>query len=176
MTKKLIALVDTFDMLCAHDMHQEISIHIAHLGADGKPRNYRLDSCDPTATTGGCHARMWADRNFEGQGKVYFGAYGPEISHGDLADYAHGVRACKLVSARLARISAARGYTDDAAESFGRWLEACGITAVYVRPADHRGSSWLSEGQWQIWTIGKFVNEARAKYPQPIRLPEPVTT
>jgi len=48
----------------------------------------------------------------------------------------------------------------DAADALGRWLEACGVSKVYLRP-DGSNEQWLSRGEWLVLTVGEFVNRVR---------------
>lgn len=170
----LIALAQHWNPLRPHQFNSnncDIEIYIATLSDKGTPRNFSFsDSMDyPKTCTGGCFCRIWAS---ESDGKIYhyFNSYGPEINHGGLADYEYAVRALKVVNKRSEAIYRQRGVTDDVATLAGQWLEACGVTQVYVRPDSSRHVSWLNEGEWNVWDLGRTVNEIRQKY---YKLPEP---
>lgn len=163
-TQTLIAMVDTLQPLRPSDFNApEIRVTIARLNPeDNKPRNWSLDYQEPKNSTGGCFGRAFCSSY---KPEVYFSWFGPEITYGDLNQYNHASRALKTIGARLDKISATRGASADAAECFGRWLEACGIEKVFVREPDCR-ATWLNEIDWQQWSIGRFVHEVRALYPK----------
>ena len=106
---------------------------------------------------------IWAnDSSFnEGIKANYFGAYGPDISLGDLPKYQHGARALERIAKRTTKLFATRGHPVDAADECGRWLEACDVDKVFIRPENSRDKGWLNEGDWEILTVGDFINRLR---------------
>lgn len=150
----------------------EIRVTIGRLDdTDGKPRNFSLSSISPGSpesriSTGGCFARIWSAQpaSYHVPGSTecnYFVAHGMEISHGDLPEYEHAIRALKLIAKRQAGQYETRGNATDAADAMGRWLEACGVTQVYLRPESGRNRQWLTDGEWQCLTLGVFVVQVR---------------
>ena len=166
--KIFVALVDRFDQLEARDyQNPNIKITIAVLGEKGAPRNWSRGpvGAEPANSTGGMFCRLWAYKSSTENVSVMFSCYGPEITFGDQSDYEHAARACKLVNARLHKTYQTRGNPLDEADHLGRWLEACGVSTVFIRPADDH-HTWLNEGEWEQWTIGRTIQEARAKFPK----------
>ena len=170
----LIALSTQFNPLRPQNFNAnntDIEFIIATLSPKGTPQNFSFDrQMDfPKTCTGGCHARIWASET-SGQVYHYFSHYGPDVTYGDsLADYEYALRAYKTVRRYSDAIYKIRGSTNDAATLAGQWLEACGIEKVWTRPDSSKHVSWLNEGDWEQWDIGRTVNEIRARY---YKLPE----
>lgn len=115
---------------------------------------------DTHGHTGGCFARVFRSDSL-GDVRNYFGHYGPEIFMGDLNSYAHGFRAMKMIEKNLEKMYQTRSSAKDCAEEMGRWLEAAGVTEVYIRPEDSKNEQWLHKGDWRILDIGRFIYEVR---------------
>ncbi len=142
----------------------DIKVTIAVLSEKNTPQNWSIGYETPKSSNGGCRARIFAsdgDYHEKYQANL-FGWYGSEISYGDLRQYEHGARAVKRIDARMEEMYRVRGGVSDAAESMGRFLEACDISEVWMRPENYRGDSWLSKGEWLTITVGEFVNRVRA--------------
>jgi hypothetical protein len=163
--RKLIGLVGCFGKLepcTTFGQTKEISVSIAILDDKGRPNNWRRDREFPSET-GGQRARIFAcdsgfSRDLDGN---LFSNYGPDISYCDSSDeYLDAGKMLAKVAKRISDMYAVRGNAVDAAESMGRWLEACGVTEVYMRPGNDR-ETWLTEGEWKILTIGYFVQKVR---------------
>ncbi len=154
-----IALVEKLEKL--DHQNSEIKVTIVVLGEDGTPRNYSFDMDDPKNNAGGCFARIFRS-DYKEEIRNYFGAYGPEISYGDLNNYRHGVYALKMIDAATEKLRQKRGYAPDPADEIGRWLEACKIEKVFMRPLNSKHSEWLHHGDWKQLEIGEFVNQVRA--------------
>lgn len=162
--RTLVAMVSDWRELLVREWDSpDIMVTVAVL-KDGKatPSNWSLDYDEAKTSTGGCYARVFASGSGNG---VLFSHYGPDVRYGDLRDYAHAMRALKLVVGRMEKMHAVRGSASDEASNFGRWLEATGVDKVYVT-LEKSHSSWLNEQNWTVWTIGRFVNELRAKFPK----------
>ena len=171
--QKLIALVDTLQPIFHREYDApDIKITIARLGVDGKPRNYSQDSQDPKGCPGGCYARLYCSGMTAPSPHIYFCHYGPDIVYGNSEDYERAARALKAIQPRLDRMWNVRGRPADAADELGRWLEACGVTEVYCRPEDNH-HTWLNEGHWQTWNIGRCLFAVRECFPK-VETPEPV--
>lgn len=163
-----IALVDKLEKLkpnvnySSHSL--EIRVTIASLSEKDTPQNFSIKYDMAKSSVGGCSARIFAsDSSYsEKYDANLFGWYGPEISYGVLRDYQHGERAVRRIDKRLEEIYRLRGCVVDAAESMGRFLEACDIDEVYMRPDSSTNCSWLSEGEWRKRTIGEFVGLVRS--------------
>lgn len=126
------------------------------------PINFSLSYDTPKNCNGGLYAQVFA-RSYGDETKDnggIFSHYGPDIHYGDARQYAHGARALARVEKRLEEMQTVRGYTQDAAELFGRWLEACGVSEVWAPRSN--GSGWLSDTDWQVLTVGEFVTVVRA--------------
>ncbi len=166
--QNLVGMIEKLNALRPSDYNApDIKIVIAVLDEkDGKPRNWSLNSYgeEPKTSTGGCWCRLWAWQSTE-KIDVMFSGYGPEIGYGSVRDYEHGARAEKLILSRLKAMSDQRGNTLDAAEYLGRWLEACGVEKVYVRP-EGENASWHNEGDWDCWLVGRAIQEVRARFPK----------
>lgn len=166
-TRTEIAMVTSFEKLAPMDDYNrnapEIRVIIAVKEGDMKtPRNWSYMDEHPKTSVGDCFASISASKYGEDiRTGNHFSSHGPNISHGDLNQYRHGVRAMERISKRLEAMSKARGYPADAAECMGRWLEACDISEVWTRPQAER-QRWLTESDWDVLTIGQFVNQCRA--------------
>lgn len=160
--KTLIAMCPKLEQLKPSNYNaNEIRIDIGVL-EEGKesPRNFRRDSDTEKLTAGGMFARIFASSCGSGTNANIFSYYGPEISYGQQEDYEHAARACKAVRTRLNKFNESRGYSTDAAEDMGRFLEAAGINRVFLRP-DKNSETWLDRGEWIELTPGEFVNRVR---------------
>ncbi len=171
-TRKFIALADTLAKLFVSEYNTpEIRVTIAVLGKDkdGRafPNNWSRDYSESKRSTGGCFARIFASDSCD-KTRVhhYFGCYGPDVRYGEVRDYEHATRAIKRINAGMDKIREARGCTDDAADTMGRWLESAGVTEVWIRPNGTRDSGWLSDGQWETPSVGRFVDKVRQNYAQ----------
>lgn len=163
-----IALVNTINKLhpASHwtTCGPEISVTIAVLSEKDTPQNWSMNYDTAKSSVGGCRARIFAsDGNYHEKYQAnLFGWYGPEIGYGDLREYEHGARAVKNIGKRLEEIYRDRGAEVDAADSMGRFLEACNIDQVWMRPNHDSNRSWLSEGDWRQLSVGEFVNLVRS--------------
>lgn len=135
---------------------------------DGKesPRNWSLDYEEPRNSCGGCYASIHVYDGIGNKPEALFGWCGPDISHGRPKDYAHGARACKTIQKKLDALYRANGNTVDAAATMTRWLNVCGVTAVWVRPEGETGTGWLSKGKWDTMTVTEFGELVRSKFPK----------
>jgi hypothetical protein len=160
-----IALVDKLEKLAPvvgfNANTTEISVAIGKLAEDGKPRNWSIDYETPKTSVGGCFARIFATEFGEGLQANIFSWYGPALNYPDLRDYQHGLRAMERIARKLDGMHKDRGATVDAADCLGRWLEACAVKAVYLRPDGESDQRWHTKGEWLVLTIGDFVNRAR---------------
>ena len=153
---------------------QEIKVTIGVL-EDGvsHPRNFSTSYSTPKNSAGDCSARIFTTH--DGRANL-FGSYGPQITYGGLSDYLHGVRALKRIAKNLTKIWKVRGPALDAADEMGRWLEACKVKKVFIRPAGENRRSWMNEGTWDELNIGTFVQRVRANlYMAPVEAPAPET-
>jgi hypothetical protein len=154
---------------------QEIKVTIGVL-EDGvsHPRNFSTTMSTPKASAGDCSARIFTTH--DGKHNL-FGSYGPQITCGDLNDYVHGVRALKRIAKNLTKIWKVRGPALDAADEMGRWLEACKVKKVFIRPDGESRRSWMNEGKWDELNIGTFVQRVRANlYVAPVEAPATETS
>lgn len=160
-----IAIVDKLELLkpsVNFGYCPEISVAIGRVDEkDGTPRNFSLGYETPKSSNGGCFARIFASDCGTGTNANIFSWYGPALSFPDLRQYQHGLRAIERIGKRLDGMYAERGASVDCADGIGRWLEACGVSAVYVRPEGERENQWLSRGEWRVLSIGEFVNLVR---------------
>lgn len=158
-----IAIVVKFEKLVPSTYDtKEISVEIGVLKEEtGKPQNFNLNYETPKASNGGLRARIFASEYGTGSNANLFSDYGPVISYGHLNDYKHAIRALERVGKRQQEQYVARGNAADAAEAMGRWLEACGITSVFLRPDADARRSWHNEGEWMLLSVGEFVNRVR---------------
>ena len=132
------------------------------------PRNFSTSSSTPKNSAGECSARIFTTHDGK---QTCFWSYGPQISYGDLNDYAHGVRALKRIAKNLHKIYNVRGNCLDAADEMGRWLEACKVKKVFIRPDGESRKSWMNEGRWDELSIGAFVQRVRANlYVAPVEV------
>lgn len=168
--KKLIAFIAKPLELLVHrewsgpEIRCDIGTHDVDAG-DRSPRNWRLDYDEPKTSTGGCFARIFASQAYANSPSVgIFSQKGPEISYGDLRDYEHAARALKRIDSRMESIRSVRGPTLDAADSIGRWLEACGVSEVWIA-AGPMGNS-LSGCDWHVLAIGAAVYRIREVMPE----------
>lgn len=183
-----IAIVGKFAQLKpANGYHSSADEILVTIGTtqerDGNvsPRNFRLEFDTPKNSSGGCKAMIWAsDSEYSKtiQETNYFGQYGPEILMGASGDYAHALRAVERINKRMAALEESRGHAIDAADQMGRWLEACGIKAVWKRATQSEKEEWLDRGEWVQYTVGQFVNMVRrnlyVKPVAPVAVAEPV--
>ena len=140
----------------------EIRVDIGTLDEkDGKPRNFLADSDTPRNSTGGCFARIFASEYGEGTGANLFNHYGPACTWAHLEEYEHAVRALKRIQAAHKEFYATRGNAVDAAEEMGRFLEACGVKRVFMRPDDETNTGWMNKGEWLDLSVGDFVSRVR---------------
>ncbi len=161
-----IALVDKFDKLKPERSFgdiPEIEVTIAVKSAKNTPQNFDLHYNTPKSSVGGCHARIFASEYGSGSNANIFNSYGPDVGKwGGLNDYQHGLRALDRIAKREEKMRQDRGYTSDAAEAMGRWLEACGVREVFMRPAEYnKRDGWLDRGEWEVLTVGQFINRVR---------------
>jgi len=164
-TQTEIAIVDKLEKLTPSINFghcPEISVAIGRLEEkDGTPRNFSLDYETPKASNGGCFARIFASDCGTGTNANIFSWYGPALSFPDMRQYQHGLRAMERIAKRMDAMYSDRGASADAADAMGRWLEACGVSKVYVRPDRAQSEQWLSRGEWLVLSVGEFVNRAR---------------
>lgn len=118
---------------------------------------------DEGTNCGGCtfriHAFIVGDKP-----EVVSGMTGPDITHGNLSHYRHGVRACNRMRKGLDTLN--RGPQVDAAGSLSRWLSVCGIKGnnVWLRP-EGESTGWHNRGKWEQYTIRDFEMVVRSKFP-----------
>lgn len=162
-----IAIVDSMVDLRVSDYNTpEIRVTIGVLDPkDGKPRNWGQSSHTEAGVfdAGGCFATLYA-----GTYGLYFSHYGPACSHADLQHYEHGIRALKTISKRLGEMWKTRGSAPDAAVELGQWLEACGVSRVFMRPEGERRDQWLTDGTWKELTIASLIAETRRHFPEAV--------
>jgi len=145
----------------------EIKIEIGTLADDNTPRNWNLALFDePKNSTGGCFYRMWASQYQNEAPIVMGGYYGKEIYYGKAEDYEHFAKALRSIQKKMQKIESERGGSSDQAEEVGRWLEACGVKSIMVRPEGEKNNGWMNKGTWKTLSIGSFVNRVRAKFPK----------
>lgn len=168
-----IAIVDAFDQLkpdtryLSRSAEIRVTIGAVHRADNGNesPRNWsHWDRESKTGPCGGCSARMYASEAsyYTGTEGNHLLTNGPQVTSDDVRDYEYAVKALKLIAKRHSEQYATRGNPVDAAESMGRWLEACGVKRVFMRPSPVCASSWLSEGEWLILSVGTFVGKVRS--------------
>jgi len=93
-------------------------------------------------------------------GEAFFFWYGPSVAVGEIGQYKNGIRVVREITKRLKAINTIRGPAVDAAEEFGRFLEAVEVDTVYSRPPGLT-CSWLNEGPWEVWSREYAISRIR---------------
>jgi len=121
------------------------------------PINWSHSYDEPKNSNGGLWSRVFRS-NYDGKG--LFGAYGPALSYAKLAEYEHAARALARVEKRIDAMRDLRGPAADAADELGRWLEAAGVSEVWV--SRERITNSLADADWQILSPGQLVCAVRS--------------
>jgi len=144
----------------------DIELIIARLDADGTPRNYGHQFEERGDVAGGHQMRLWVFQSCDGPDTVA-SSRGPVISYGgETDDYVRAAAGMKRVDKAIEKMRTVRGPSADAADALGRWLEACGVDTVFIRPEGSRNEGWLNKGDWDRVSCGSFVSRVRAAMPE----------
>jgi hypothetical protein len=148
-------------------------VNIGRLDPKGHPVNGSYHWEQRPGDPVGCRARVWLYKSVDEGIKPYLGYCGPELGGlcDDPKEYMAGAKGLEGIHKRLAKIQELRGSTADAVDQLGRWVEACGLTHVYVRPPGEHRRSWHSEGTWDCLPLGIFLHRIRTTVlPKPLAL------
>ena len=138
----------------------DISVHVSPLRTEnGKtfPINWSHSYDEPKSSNGGLFARVFRS-HYDGKG--LFGSYGPSLSYAALPQYEHAARALARVEKKTDAMRDLRGPAADAADELGRWLEAAGVSEVWV--SRDRITNSLADADWQILSPGQLVCAVRS--------------
>ena len=138
----------------------DIAVYVSPLRTEnGKtfPINWGHSYDEPKSSNGGLWSRVFRS-SYDGKG--VFGAYGPALSYAGRSQYEHAARALARVEKKTEEMRGLRGPAADAADEMGRWLEAAGVSEVWV--SRHRVTSSLADADWQILSPGQLVCAVRS--------------
>jgi hypothetical protein len=153
------ALVDRMDDLERENTDREIRLTICAVSDDvTHPLNGSWKWDGPTFQPVGMTIRVWS-----GSFSVHTLLTGKEVHSTDPAEYDSAAKAIRTMAARCAEITVSRGYPADVADSVGRWLEACKVGTVWMRPGGHPQRGWMTEGKWLRLSVGETVTLIRDK-------------
>ena len=151
--------MNRMDTLAKDNSDCEIRITICATSDDkSHPLNGRWLADGPTFQPFGMVARLWA-----GTFNVHMLLRGGDVMSSNPREYESMGRAIRAVETRMEGFSATRGHPVDVADRIGRFLEACDVGLVWMRPVGVPVGGWLPDGQWLRLSVGETVALVRAK-------------
>ena len=131
---------------------------------DGKPRNYSHDShWDNPIPFGGFRMHIYPTNSQYSESKLAGWWTGPEMSCETKAEpYLLAGKAMLKLRAKISSYYETRGNPTDSVDELLRFLEATGVSQVYMRPKNS-SQTMLSHGDWEVLKpveIGNLIRRA----------------
>jgi hypothetical protein len=153
------AIVDRMDDLERDNSDREIRLTICAVSDEGThPLNGTWKWDGPTFQPVGMTIRVWA-----GSYSVHTLLNGKEVHSSNPEEYFSAAKAIRTMDSRMEDMRETRGNPADVADKVGRWLEACKVGTVWMRPGGQPQRGWMTEGKWLRLSVGETVTLIRDK-------------